>query len=208
MKKFLVLAAAVMTLSMAAQAQIKIGVTAGRSVSNQERNDVSTSKLISNNAFKGYHAGLVADLPLNAHLSLQPQLLYAKKGVKYTGAFGTDAKLTMHSVELPVNLLYKIELPLGKIFAGAGPVVSYGVSGKLVNNGQTKKMYANELNDWSHLDISANALAGIEFNNGFFASVQYQHGFKDLYKTEAVNVKSRSVTLSVGYFLNWKKAKS
>jgi len=208
MKKFLVLAAAVMTLSTAAQAQVKIGVKVGSSLSNQERNDVSTSKLISNNAFKGYHAGLIADLPLSAHLSLQPQLLYAKKGVKYTGAFGTDAKLTMHSVEIPVNLLYKIEVPMGKIFAGAGPVIGYGFSGKLVNNGQTKKMYTNEMNNWSHLDISANALAGIEFNNGFFASLQYQHGFKDQYKTEAVNVKNRSIALSVGYFLNWKKAKS
>ncbi|MEO6722346.1 MAG: outer membrane beta-barrel protein [Ferruginibacter sp.] len=113
MKKIFLLSSIVMIFSIATKAQIRVGIQAGANLSNQSRNDFKGSKLISNKAFKGFHAGVVADIPLTSHLYLQPQLQYTRKGARYTGAFGTDAKLTMHYVEMPVNILYKVDMPFG-----------------------------------------------------------------------------------------------
>ena len=203
MKKIFVLSGIAIIISMATQAQIRVGIKAGANISNQSRNDFKGTKLISSEAFKGFHAGVVADIPLTSNLYVQPQLQYTRKGAKYTAALGTDARLTMHYVEMPVNILYKVNVPFGKVFAGAGPVLSYGFAGKLTNNGQTQKLYSADKN-WNRLDISANAVTGIEFNNGFFASVNYQRGFKDVHKSSTVDVKNRSVAVSVGYLLNLK----
>ena len=63
------------------------------------------------------------------------------------------------------------------------------------------------MKNWKRLDISANAVAGIEFNNGFFTSVNYQLGLKDMNKADGINAKNRSVSISVGYMLNLKTLK-
>jgi len=55
-------------------------------------------------------------------------------------------------------------------------------------------------------DISGNALAGVEFRNGFFCSVNYQRGFRDISKTNA-EVKNRSMSVSIGQTIEWKKNK-
>ena len=204
MKKIFLLSGIVLLFATATQAQIRVGIQAGANISNQSRNDFKSSKLLSTEAFKGFHAGVVADIPLTSNLYLQPQLQYTQKGAKYTAAFGTDAKLTMHYVEVPVNLLYKINVPFGKVYGGAGPVISYGFAGKIANNGQTNKLYSADKN-WNRLDVSANAVAGVEFNNGFFANVNYQRGFRDINKSDAVTVKNRSAGLTVGYLLNLNK---
>ena len=202
MKKIFLLAGAVIICSLASQAQFKVGIVTGANVSNQHRNDVNGGKLISNEAFKGFHAGVVADWQIAKNIYLQPQLLYTRKGAKYTAALGTDARLTLNYVEMPVNILYKVNIPFGKIVAGAGPVIGYSFSGKLQNNGQVKKLYSTDMKNWNRLDISANAMAGLEFNNGFFANVNYQYGFKDINKSAGTSVKNRSVGLSVGYLVN------
>ncbi|MEO6722347.1 MAG: hypothetical protein ABIN67_18410 [Ferruginibacter sp.] len=82
--------------------------------------------------------------------------------------------------------------------------MSYGFAGKLANNGQSSKLFSADKN-WNRLDISANAVTGIEFNNGFFANVNYQRGFRDINKSSTVSVKNRSVGMTVGYLLNLKK---
>jgi hypothetical protein len=210
MKKIFLSVAAVIAMSVMVQAQfsnVKFGIKAGGNLSTQHGLDASSASLLSKGSFRGYHAGLIADVAVTEHFYLQPQLLYVRKGARYVGTTdGFDTKLTMHTVEMPLNLLYKGDLSFGKVFLGAGPVIGYAFSGKQEQNGQSQKLYKNGLNNWRRIDISANATAGVEFDNGFFASVNYQRGFKDVYKGD-VNVKNRSVSLSVGYLLDRSKSK-
>jgi Outer membrane protein beta-barrel domain len=202
MKKVFLAAFAVITFTVASQAQVKVGVIAGGNLSTQHGNAGVESKLVSNKAFKGYHAGLVADIQVSDHVYIQPQLLYTRKGSKYTSTIGGyNTKLTMKYIEMPINFLYKVDVPFGKIYGGVGPVISYGIGGKLEQNGQSAKIYSGSANDWKRLDLSANAVAGIELNNGLFASVNYQKGFMDVNKTKAYDVKNRSLSLSVGYLV-------
>ena len=202
MKKILLVAFVAIISTLNTEAQFKVGVIAGRTYSNQARSDASTSKLVSKEAFRGYSIGLVGDWHLSQQIYLQPQLLYTTKGAKYTAEFGTDAKLTMRYVELPVNLLYKHDLSFGKIYVGGGPVVGYNLSGKLENNGQITKLYEGSMNNWNRFEFSATATAGVEFKNGIFAGFKYQRGLNDINKSADIEVKNRLVSYTIGYLVN------
>ena len=207
MKKIFLSVFAVVSL-VVSQAQLKVGIKAGGNLSNQHSNAARGTKLLSKDAFRGYQAGLVADVHVVGNLYVQQQLLYTRNGAKYTSKVnGYETKLTMRSIETPVNILYKVNTSFGKIVAGGGPSVSYGFGGRMEQNGQTKKLYSGAMKDFRRIDISANATAGVEFNNGLFTSVNYQMGLRDVNKIAGVNTKNRSVSVSVGYLIDWNKSK-
>jgi hypothetical protein len=202
MKKILVAVVAIAAFNLTAQAQIKVGIKAGKNISNNISNDGTGSALVSRSAYRGYHVGVVADVPLTKELYLQPQLLYVDKGAKYIATSGSSAKLTMKNIEMPIYIMYKIEVPFGKLFGGAGPVLSYGLSHNLRQDGHN-----NKDNSWKRLDVSAAAVAGVEFNGGFFTSISYQRGLRDINKATEIYAKNQSVSLSIGYLVNWNKRK-
>src|SRR5262249_51905295 len=130
MKKIILTVVTVATLAVVSQAQVRVGIKAGGSVDNQKL-DVSAGSIYSGKNVKGYHAGLVAELPLGGNFYLQPQLLYSRKGAMHVSAVGKeDTRVKLNYVELPVNVLYKFDVGFGQVFAGAGGVFSYAVSGK------------------------------------------------------------------------------
>jgi len=192
----------------ASQAQFKVGIKAGAGLSNQNSNVANGAKLVGTESFRGYHAGLVADAQLTEHIYLQPQLLYSQKGAKYTNKGSAyETKLTTRNIELAANVLFKVNTSFGKVFAGAGPTLGYSLSGKLEQNGQSGKLYTGDLKDWKRIDLGAGATAGVEFNNGLFASVNYQMGLLDINKSAATDTKNRSISMSVGYLIDWNKLK-
>lgn len=208
MKKVILSVFTVMGLAIVSQAQLKVGIKAGGNLSNQHSNAAAGTNLLSKDAFRGYHAGLVGDVQVFDNVYLQPQLLYTQKGAKYTTiAGGDETKLTMRSIEMPVNVLYKVNVPFGKVVAGGGPSLSYGFGGKLEQNGQKTKLYSGVMKDFKRIDISANAMAGVEFNNGLFTNVNYQMGLRDVNKIDGISTKNRSVSVSVGYLIDWNKLK-
>lgn len=202
MRKILVAVVTIAAFTLTAHAQIKVGVKAGKNVSNNIINNGTGAALISQSAYRGYHIGVVVDVPLSKNFYLQPQLLYVNKGAKYIATSGSSAKLSMKNIEMPINIMYKMEVPFGKLFGGAGPVLSYGLNNKLRQDGHN-----NKDNTWRRFDISAAAVAGVEFNNGFFTSISYQRGLRDINKTTGINAKNQSLSLSVGYLINWTKIK-
>jgi hypothetical protein len=205
MKKIILSAMAVLSISLMTQAQINVGIKAGRNLSIQDRSDASVNQLFSSESFRGFHVGLIVEAEILPHLFLQPQLLYVKTGSKFTTKEGDWTKLTLKTIEMPVSLLYKVDTRFGKLFAGVGPVLTYGIGGKLEQNETRTKPYGHA-GEYKRFDISGNALAGVEFRNGFFCSVNYQRGFRDISKTNA-EVKNRSMSVSIGQTIEWKKNK-
>lgn len=205
MKKILLSAVTMLAFTIVTKAQFSIGIKAGANQSTQYRNDVAGTELFSKNAYKGYHVGLVAETEIVKNIYLQPQIVYTHKGAKLNNVNGGGAKLNMNYIDVPVNIVGKIETPIGKLFAGAGPVLSYGFGGKMEQNGQSEKMY--KTSNWKRVDLSLNAIAGLELKNGLFGSVSYQRGMKDIYKGDAISAKNRSISVSVGYMLDWNRRK-
>lgn len=203
MKKFL-LAGVVIMFALTSQAQFRIGAKAGVSFSDQKR----TGGNYSTNMLINIQAGVAGEVKISDNLYLQPQLILSGKGATHVSPSGlTKTEVAMNYAELPVSLVYKKETAIGKIFAGAGPVIGYGFGGKLKQNGDTKKLYSEEIKNFKHGDLSANFIAGFEFPDGLFVSAGYQYGFIDIYKTEEIKIQNRTTSISVGYFFGNKKIK-
>jgi hypothetical protein len=202
MKKILLSAFAIITFSLLAEAQVRIGAKAGGNISKQRVNVSHGNSIFSNDKYKSYHAGLISEFTISERFYLQPQLLYSRKGATLLSSTGAaDTKVRISYLELPVNLVYKLPVSFGKVFGGAGAAFSYGFGGKLEQNGQRSKVYNSHA--WKHEDVSLSFTAGVEFDNGLFASINSQKGLLDIYKGDGVSVKNRSVSVSLGYMIDW-----
>lgn len=132
----------------------------------------------------GFNLGVNAEVPIGIDFYIQPGVLYTTKGAN--DAFGTENKVTVSYIEIPVNLLYKPELGSGKLILGFGPYIAFGVGGrykydngnddatvKFKNNITTADLVSGDVY-FKSLDAGANFLFGYEWVNRF--SVQLNAG--------------------------------
>ncbi len=203
--KRILLAALFIAGSLVTQAQFRIGVKGGLNFSDQIRKDNGNS--LTTKMHTELHAGITGDVKLWKFIYLQPAIMYSRKGSTHKSASFADTKVKMNYIEVPLNVVVKKDILIGKVFAGGGPVIGYGFGGEMVQNGQSKKLFSDEIKNFRHEDISANLVAGIELNNGLFSSVSYQKGFRDIYKTDEVFIRNNTVSVSVGYYFNRKHSR-
>ncbi len=202
MKKILIMAIVAFLFSFSVNAQLKIGVTAGGDQHKQYVNATEGS-LFSNDHFRSYHAGLIGELPLAKNFYLQPELLYSRKGATLQSSMNAaDTKVRIDYVEVPIYLVYKLPLGFGNAFAGAGAAFGYAIGGKLKQGAETERMFRDNGKDWRREDLSLNFKAGLELNNGLFASINSQKGLKDIYQPGGTSIKNRSLSFSVGYMVD------
>jgi hypothetical protein len=205
MKKIILTTVAAIMIAAVSQAQFTLGVKVGGNLDNQKVS-VSNGSIYASDNLRGYHAGLIGELDLGSNFYLQPQVLFSRKGAMHFSSTGAhETKVRMSYVELPVNVVYKLDLPFGKVFAGAGGAFSYAVGGKQEQNGVSTKIYRSGVREWKREDLSLTFTAGVEFDNGLFASINSQKGLFDVHKASDVTVKNKTLSVSVGYFINWKK---
>lgn len=224
-----ILIAAMIAASTTAFSQVKFGpqVTGGIStaaITQPEQVDYTKT------AQAAFGIGVLAEIPLSEKLSLRPSLNLLQKGVKLKGrgtddgGIGTvDMKVTnkFYYAELPIVAAWNIDLPNSKLFFGAGPSLGVGLFGKskatysinfpgFPSDTQTEeadafKKEADEGAGFERLDLSANAIAGVQWNNGFYANAGYLHGFSNLQKSEeGSSYRNRSFQLTVGFLLGGK----
>ncbi|NUO03653.1 MAG: PorT family protein [Saprospiraceae bacterium] len=184
---------------------ITYGVKAGLNFSGQSRADAEGYNDYIVSGRTGFHLGVMVDvLPVwETPVHFQAQLLYQGKGGthkrKSDGA--NETTIAMDYVELPILGVYKHKQPFGKLYGGLGPVLGYALGGKLEQNGETKKMFSDEIQNWKRSDFGLMLIAGVELPNGFTAGLNFNLGLKDIYDHEAANIKNRNFSLTVGYHL-------
>lgn len=205
MRKIILTAVAMASLFMAAKAQFKVGIKAGGNLSNQTISVSGANYLYTGNDVKTYHAGLIGDLRIAGNFYLQPQLLWTRKGAsQFSSLADGKTKMRINYVEVPVNVVYKVELPFGRLFGGAGAAYSYAINGKNIQDGHSTGAFSGN-SDWKRGDISLSFTAGLEFDNGFFISMNSNKGLSDINKADDITARNKSRSLSVGYFIDWKK---
>jgi hypothetical protein len=148
----------------------------------------------------GFNAGLVFNIPLGAHVSLQPQAL-----VGLAGAKSSNATINVWQVELPLHLLYTNN----GFFVGAGPGFVYTVDGRAkgdiqpdgeVDINSTEGRYINLY--VKQRQLSLNALMGYTFPGGFTLSTNFMHGLNNINNDidkHRRNIHTRSFGLSMAY---------
>jgi len=186
------------------------GLRGGVNFQNINGKNGSGDKL-ENELMTGFHAGVTADIPVGTGSYLQPGVLYSLKGAKL---HGSDTKVKIAYVEVPVNFVYKPLLGTGNMLLGFGPYVAFGIGGKVDNaNGadtdiEFKNTYSTptpNMYEFKRIDGGANFLAGYEFANKLSFQLNAQLGLTDINPKSSnnsgdkTNLRNTGWGLSVGY---------
>lgn len=109
---------------------------------------------------------MVAEVPVNENLAIQPGILFSQKGSNYE--IDPSPKISLNYLEIPVNIVYKFPLIAYKFLVFGGPYLAYGINGKANFNGKSNDITwgtNEEENDFKPIDLGLNIGAGIEINN-------------------------------------------
>ena len=210
MKKLLSLSIVCLALHFTSNAQgARFGITAGAAFSNYDSTIGGTSS--NDKSLTGPIFGVLVDIPLSKNFSFQPAINYVQKGSKNdTTADGVTikAKVTVNSIEVPLNFILKARGNSGNFFIGAGPTFAFAVSGKSnFTNGtdsinRTLKFGSTADDDLKSMDVGANFMVGYCFNNGLMFSANYNAGFSNLMPVSSDgSLKSHYFGIKVGFLI-------
>lgn len=134
---------------------------------------------LSNSLVTKFHGGINEQIPVAPDFYVQLGVQYTGKGAKgdvpyLAGAVQREVRLNY--IEVPVNFLYKPLVGEGHFLLGFGPYVGYAFSGKAIFTGdlftaeqkinfdkEISVSNPNDLTNYKHLDVGANAFFGYEF---------------------------------------------
>jgi hypothetical protein len=204
MKKTIITLAAAFLLVLSAIAQKpSVGITAGATISNYKAKADGEDQTAKSKA--GFTGGLIANIPAGKNFMIQTGAHWVQKGTKDEQA-GDKVSITVNSIEVPVNFLYNNN----GFFIGAGPSVSFAVSGKGKFNDLSAKMHFgnSDADDMRGFDFGANVLTGYQSPGGFLITANFNQGFSNLMPGSSTNgsLKSHYFGIRLGYILNAKKS--
>jgi hypothetical protein len=198
MKKIL-FTVAVLCIAGAAFAQTTYGVKLGpnfSSMSNKVDGHKETLKMI-----VGLSGGVYANIPIAPEFYIQPSLMYEGKGAKAKDS-DEDGKVRLNYLTLPIDLLFKPQMPngSGSWIIGVGPYLGYGFSGKYSEGGGDPFKGDFGL---KRFDAGANVQLGYEMANGFNIGLNAELGLLNLVDNGDSDNSARNTSFGVmvGYTL-------
>lgn len=216
MRKNILIVVALLFVQLAT-AQVRFGLKAGFSGASMKLTDPVDVPDRNEFMLPAFHAGVLVDIPLAKWFAVQPALLYSVAGYRTrpqaeTGNWYYIAKFRYNYLELPVNFLFKKTLGQGKVVAGFGPALAYGIGGKATYfdqgtkekterikfDGKAAPEDATELHA-NQVDVAANFLLGYEFTPGFLLTAGYSFGFINATTRDHSEELNRSFRISFGY---------
>lgn len=175
-----------------ASAQVRLGVKGGLNIASVH---FSTDVLQSDNV-TGFQIGpmIEGSLPL-VGLGFDAAILYAQKGLETKTVSGEKTSLKNDYIDVPVNLKWKLGLPVMKVYLAAGPYVGFRVGGNkiwelpgsMVDQVKTKSFSAG-----------LNFGAGVELISHLQVGLNYGLGLTNNYSMESL-----SLTKSDGKNRGW-----
>lgn len=162
----------------------------------------------------GGQAGIMADVGISDHFSIQPSLMWVAKGtssileardVNGLKTMEHNTSWRLNYLELPVVTAYKAKIGKSVTFMGGlGGYVALGISGILRWDGaydDQKVQFVTRKNStsdgYNRYDYGAEATTGLQFNR-LMVLIHYSHGIPENFVSDTPNVlKSRNRTLGV-----------
>ena len=187
-------------------AQVRFGVKAGGTMStvytkyDGDKNDGFKARL-------GFQAGGMMEYQFSESFSLQPELMYVMNGAKLEsvdlGVAKLDNNMTLHNIQVPINVKFKMGADDLKFYAMAGPYFGYIVSGKVKTKvgdvTSSTDLYDIDALDMKRFDFGIGVGLGFEITK-FIVGVGYQYGIANLTGIDKLTMRSGTFNLSVGYF--------
>ncbi|MDT4831090.1 Outer membrane protein beta-barrel domain protein [compost metagenome] len=181
MKRLLILAIALLSTGLAANAQstdraIKLGAKAGLNYSNIIKGDGNNN--FNTDYLAGFNAGITLDIKLLDNLAFTPEALYSTKGYKSTSSFG-DFTQTTHFIDIPILASIKLA---DKFNVVVGPQVSFLLSThNKFENGfgvAEQKIVEDDADRFKKSLVGGVIGARYDFNNQFGIHARYALDFQ------------------------------
>jgi len=217
-KRLLSLAAVLLLLPLALQAQMEFGVQGGVNLQNLTGKYEDGDKM-ENDLTLCFNLGAFVRIPIAPDFYFQPGLQYAMKGAQQEMTLTkatSDDNMVMHLsyIEVPLNILYKPQLGNGNLLLGFGPYLAYGIGGKVkFQDEETDVLFKGDVSITEYdeqfcvkpFDAGANIFVGYELSMGLFFQFNTQLGLLNMMpKVEGEEIKDASVKntgfgLTVGF---------
>lgn len=182
--KFILMLSFILAMKFADAQSFSFGIDAGATLSSYKVTYNSVS--ITSKSKAGFTAGIISNISIGKSFSFQPALNFLQKGGTVKESGYTD-KSTLNYLELPLNFVFNTHSSKGKFFAGLGPCLSFGLSGKEKyeeDGGHVEKndikFGSGENDDLKPFEINGNILAGYQFKGGFFIAANYNAGLSNI----------------------------
>lgn len=191
MKK-IVLIAVVLVAGFASQAQVKFGIKAGGNLSSWSGDDAESVK-----SKFGFHAGVLANIPVSSQFSFNPELLLSLEGAKIDD--GTDdSKVNMTYLNLP--LLAQYNNPSG-FYAELGPQIGFLMSAK-AKEGDLEE----DIKDiFKSTNFSLAFGAGFKTKSGFGFGARYSLGLSNIGDYDEADLKVSNLGFGIFYLFGGAK---
>lgn len=152
----------------------------------------------------GFSVGAGLDIPFGKTLSLQPEILYVRKGYDLRSrADLLTVNATMNHLEVPILLKTTLDKKNWRYFAYAGPHLNYFLGGRyFFQNNTFPSTGSGSIVLGNRLNIGATAGIGISRHWGLgdlSAEVRYAHDLTNFNETR--KTQHRTASILVGYVL-------
>jgi hypothetical protein len=203
----LIVLSALLCLSLCAGAQVHWALKAGGQISSASYK--ADGNKISTNCIAGFNAGILAKIYFDDKVAFVTGLQYNAKGYSII-TVPSDPRKTyrLNYADIPVMVQFDLSKTRGGgWYCKAGPSVSVGVSGKEIYTDKNGMQVRNQAvlsvtgNHFGLFDASLNAALGYSFTQKFFAEAAYAYGIGNIDNDpDGANIKTRVVSISIGYF--------
>jgi hypothetical protein len=169
-----------------AQTKASFGLKAGANFSTWTGHGQNGSELRT-----GFHAGVLANLPVNKDFFLQPELLFSDEGVAFP-----EGKYVVHYIKMPI--LFGYRHPTG-FHVETGPQIGVLLDAKTKVKGspdQDMKEFVNPL------EASWATGFGFQWKAGWNVSARYNLGLSKLGEGDT-KIRSQVLGVSIAYLLRY-----
>jgi len=148
------------------------------------------------------------DKSLGDSFYLEPGISILGKGVKAYQNAQTDI-ITLTYLDIPVNVVYRFNVRrMGKLFAGAGPYIGWGLSGndqnETTNVTSGQAVTFGDTEDYKKVEYGGNFTGGLELNNHLTFNLNYAFGLNNIAADQTlaagtISVKNRIFSMGLGF---------
>ncbi|MCB0439560.1 MAG: PorT family protein [Mangrovimonas sp.] len=192
--KYLVISTCILILSTTSilaqnpSPNLNLGVKGGLNISTVGGDDIEER-----DSRTSFNAGLFAEVPLTDRFSFQPEVLYSGQGfdimeIDQDNIFDTNENIEYQLDYIQFPLMAKAYLIKG-LYVEAGPQFGFKINEEIdtapnSDGGDTPidpdDSYVKDF------DFSGALGVGYKFDNGFFLSARYTHGFSSIFKEDTI----------------------
>jgi Outer membrane protein beta-barrel domain len=191
--KFIALASFLLVVNQVSQAQILKGGVNLANVSITNDGDIDDNKMLTS-----FQVGFATDIKITSFFYFQPGILFTGKGSKTQSGETTEATYyratsNPYYIEVPANFVFKTPTGPIKFFAGAGPYIAVGVSGKNKVDGKfLGTSFSSEKSiEWSNDDP---ATLDYEEGSGYGIMKRFDYGLNGI-----AGIETKNIVLSANY---------